>query len=122
MSAHPTSASFVAQFSHAFGWPARALEARRARASLAELSERELRDIGGARDEYELSVARGARLVWALFSRRVTEKARAVEIADGPRKNFSCSFHVSPSPWSLFLGRNRPSRPCEARGDARHER
>jgi uncharacterized protein YjiS (DUF1127 family) len=57
MSAHPTSASFVAQFSHAFGWPARALEARRARASLAELSERELRDIGGARDEYELSVA-----------------------------------------------------------------
>jgi hypothetical protein len=53
----------------ALGWPARVLEARETRARLAELSERELHDIGGARQEVgdwlapESPAERRARLV-----------------------------------------------------------
>jgi len=41
----------IANLALAIGWPARALEERRAQARLAELSERERQDIGGARVE-----------------------------------------------------------------------
>ena len=57
MSAALNSASLIARLVHAAAWPARVLEARGVRARLAELSERELRDIGGVRDSLDMPVA-----------------------------------------------------------------
>ncbi len=46
-----TAASWVGQLLKVVAWPAEALEARRVRAELATLSERELSDIAGRRCE-----------------------------------------------------------------------
>ena len=51
ISAFPAIGEIVAAAVHALGWPARVLEARETRARLAELSERELHDIGGVRQD-----------------------------------------------------------------------
>jgi uncharacterized protein YjiS (DUF1127 family) len=48
VSSAPTSPTWVGQLRKAIVWPVEALEARRVRAELAGLSERELSDIGGA--------------------------------------------------------------------------
>jgi len=51
VSTNSTAASWVGQLLKVVAWPAEALEARRVRAELAALSERELSDIGGQRCE-----------------------------------------------------------------------
>jgi uncharacterized protein YjiS (DUF1127 family) len=52
MSEVTTSPTWVGQLRKAIVWPAQALEARRVRAELAALSERELSDIGGASRDF----------------------------------------------------------------------
>ncbi len=69
ISASPAIGEIVAGVVHALGWPARVLEDRDTRARLAELSERERQDIGGARQEVgdwlapETAAERRARLI-----------------------------------------------------------